>query len=67
VALQLPYSESYRDQVALKFPLKNSPVDLGVPMGTQAPDDGAPDTNTLFSMVQHGTARPVTRSLAVKP
>ena len=34
MALQLPYRERYRDQVALKFLLKNSPVDpdLGVPM-----------------------------------
>jgi hypothetical protein len=32
VALQLPYRERYLVPVALKFLLKNSPVDLGVPM-----------------------------------
>ena len=32
MALQLPFRERYWDQVALKFLLKNSSVDLGVPM-----------------------------------
>jgi hypothetical protein len=32
VALQLPCSERYWDQVVVKFLFENSPVDLGVPM-----------------------------------
>ena len=47
--------ERFRDQVVVRFPLENSLVDLGVPMGTRPPDDGDPDVNTLFSAVQHDT------------
>jgi hypothetical protein len=54
VALQLPYSEHYWDQVALKFLLKNSPW-TWARQWTRAPDGGDLNVNTLFSTVRHGT------------
>ena len=55
MALQLPYSERYWDQVALKFLLENSPW-TWARQRTQAPDGGDLNVNTLFSTVRHGTA-----------
>ena len=54
MALQLPYSERYWDQVALKFLLKNSPW-TWARQWTRAPDGGDLNINTLFSTVRHGT------------
>ena len=52
--------ERFRNQVALKFLLKNSPL-AWARQWTRAPDGEHPNVNTLFSTVRQ--ARPVVRIL----